>query len=176
MRHKPSTSVANYDINFLIAWYKALVKSTSKKIGFRIKTIFMSEELVAGALNLVIVLHDFEQFNPPVMEDVFYICRFVYSSSDSFVTVDPDSTGSMHVSQIPIVFLLSLSLPSPEYLQTTYPRSTLALLRIRHFNVPSGIGILQQILLEVCNTNIDFEWPSYPTDRFSLMSILNQMS
>jgi origin recognition complex subunit 3 len=176
VKRKPSTSVANYDINFLIAWYKALVESTGKKIGFSIKTIFMNEELVAGALNLVIVLHDFEQFNPSVMEDVFYICRFVYSSSDSFVTIDPDPTGRMHVSQIPIVFLLSLSSPTPEYLQITYPRSTLALLRVRHFNVPSGIRILQQILLKVCNINIDFEWPSYPTDRFSLMSISNQMS
>jgi hypothetical protein len=45
---------------------------------------------------------------------------------------------------------LSLSSPSPEYLQITYPRSTLALLRVHNFNVPSGIGILQEILLKVC--------------------------
>ena len=77
--------------------------------------------------------------------------------SDSFVIADPDPTGSMHVSQIPIVFVLSLSSSSPEYLQLTYPRSTLALLRVRHFNVPSGISILQEILLKVCNIYIDFE-------------------
>ena len=65
-----------------------------------------------------------------------------------FSSVDP--AGSMHVSQIPIVFLLSLSSPFPEYLQITYPRSTLALLRVRNFNVPSGIGIVQEILLKVC--------------------------
>ncbi|KAF8803363.1 hypothetical protein BYT27DRAFT_7226028 [Phlegmacium glaucopus] len=117
VKRKPSTSVTNYDINFLIAWYKALGSD-------------------ADALNLVIVLHDFEQFDPSVMEDVFYICN-------------------MHVSQVPIVFVLSLSSPS-EHLQITYPRSTLALLRVRNFNVPSGIGILQEILLKVF-FNVDFE-------------------
>ena len=32
VKRKPSTSLANYDIKFLIAWYKVLVESTSKEI------------------------------------------------------------------------------------------------------------------------------------------------
>ena len=34
VKRKPSTSLANYDINFLIAWFKVLVVSTSKSLDF----------------------------------------------------------------------------------------------------------------------------------------------
>ena len=34
VKRKPSTSLANYDIKFLIAWYKVLVESTSKESVF----------------------------------------------------------------------------------------------------------------------------------------------
>ena len=77
------------------------------------------------------MLHDFERFDPSVMQDMLYIC-------------------SLHVPQIPLVFVVSLLSPqSPTYLHVTYPRSTLAVLRIRQFSVPSGPRLLEEIILEV---------------------------
>jgi origin recognition complex subunit 3 len=57
---------------------------------------------------------------------------------------------SLHVPRIPLVFILSLSSPSsPSYLHIAYSRSTLALLRIRNFVVPSGPKVLEEVLLKV---------------------------
>ncbi|KAH9484392.1 Origin recognition complex subunit 3 [Psilocybe cubensis] len=99
--HKPATSLANYDVKLLAAWHKALVKTSGTPS------------------NLVIVLHDFEQFDPAVMQDVFHIF-------------------SAHVKELPVVFLLSMSSPSTNYLNDTYSRATMALLRVRKFAPPSG--------------------------------------
>ncbi|KAF8964769.1 origin recognition complex subunit 3 N-terminus-domain-containing protein [Flammula alnicola] len=112
VKRKPATSLANYDIKYLVAWYRAWIDS---KGGAR--------------RNLVVVLHDFEQFDPLIMQDVFYIC-------------------GQFVSQLPLVFLLSVSSPSPNYLNVTYPRATLLLLRVRTVSAPHGNKILQEILLK----------------------------
>ncbi|KDR77233.1 hypothetical protein GALMADRAFT_66332 [Galerina marginata CBS 339.88] len=116
VKRKPATSLANYDIKFLVAWYRAWLDS------------FGLENQPARP-NLVVVLHDFEQYDPFVMQDVFYIC-----------------SGS--VPQIPLVFMLSMSSPSPNYLNSTYPRATMSLLRVRTFTAPSGQGVLQEVLLK----------------------------
>ncbi|KAF5346345.1 hypothetical protein D9758_011470 [Tetrapyrgos nigripes] len=98
---------------------------------------------------LLIVLRDFEQFDPNVISDIIYIC-------------------SLHIPALPLVFLVSLSSPSTStssllkasqgatststslqissqsYLHTTYPRSTLSLLRLHQFGPglgPSGVGV-----------------------------------
>ncbi|KAI0922909.1 hypothetical protein AcW1_002571 [Taiwanofungus camphoratus] len=108
LKRKPTASLANYDLNLLEAWYDVL--------GHRPK--------------LVVFLHDFEQFDPGIVQDVFYIC-------------------SMHIRRLPLVFLLALSSPlTPSYLHAAYSRSTLALLRVRIFTAPSGPAIVEQIITE----------------------------
>ncbi|KZP30851.1 hypothetical protein FIBSPDRAFT_814660 [Athelia psychrophila] len=111
-KRKPSTSLAVYDIELLEAWYDAARKA------------------YGDPPQLVVLLHDFEQFEPAVIQDVFYIC-------------------SLHVPRLPLVFVLSLSPPPPasqSYIHLTYPRSTLALLRVQNVTVPSGMVVLEEIL------------------------------
>lgn len=50
-------SLANFDINYLSAWYKA----------------YASRQETSPTL--LVVLHNFEEFDPAIMQDVFYICR-----------------------------------------------------------------------------------------------------
>ncbi|KAK0451861.1 origin recognition complex subunit 3 N-terminus-domain-containing protein [Armillaria borealis] len=113
-KRNPATSLANYDIKYLDAWFTAVRNDR--------------EQRNTKVPSLVAVLHDFEQFNPSVMQDIFDIC-------------------SLHIPQLPLVFIVALSsIRSPSYLHVTYPRSTLAVLRIRQFHVPSGLHILEEIL------------------------------
>ncbi|EIM87468.1 uncharacterized protein STEHIDRAFT_55712, partial [Stereum hirsutum FP-91666 SS1] len=79
---------------------------------------------------LAVMMHDFEQFDDAVVRDLFYIC-------------------SLHVPEVPLLFLLSLSSPpAPSYLHTTYPRSMLSLMRLQIFSLPSGIEILEKLVEE----------------------------
>lgn len=67
VKYKVSERLANYDINYLTAWYKHYVsREGSRPV-------------------LLAVLHNFEEFDPTVMQDVFYICRYVRSTSPSQV-------------------------------------------------------------------------------------------
>ncbi|KAJ7126547.1 origin recognition complex subunit 3 N-terminus-domain-containing protein [Mycena crocata] len=108
-RRRPAASLAPYDLGVLQAWFDAAD---------------------APHPNLVVLLHDFEQFDAKVIQDVFYIC-------------------SLHVSRLPLTFILSLSTPSPaSYLQASLTRSTLALIRLYHFAVPSGPEVLDLVLVK----------------------------
>ncbi|KAI0080397.1 hypothetical protein K474DRAFT_1769394 [Panus rudis PR-1116 ss-1] len=55
-RRKATTSLANYDINLLAAWYTALKETADRPT------------------QLLVVFHEFEKFNAAMMQDVFYIC------------------------------------------------------------------------------------------------------
>ncbi|PPQ91406.1 hypothetical protein CVT25_014294 [Psilocybe cyanescens] len=123
-KHRPATSLANYDIKLLVAWYKTWMNT-------------LETEDVNLPRNLVVVLHDFEQFEPSVMQDVFYIF-------------------SGHVNELPVVFLLSMSSPSTNHLNDAYSRATMSLLRVRTFIAPSGSVILQEVLLKTF-FSVDFE-------------------
>ncbi|KAK7049822.1 Origin recognition complex subunit 3 [Paramarasmius palmivorus] len=90
-------TLAAYDIRVLDAWYQALLKSYRRR----------------ASVQLIVVLHGFEQFDPAVMQDLLYIC-------------------SLYISRIPLVFMIT---------------STLTLLRIQNFTVPSGNPVLEKILL-----------------------------
>ncbi|KAK0469029.1 origin recognition complex subunit 3 N-terminus-domain-containing protein [Desarmillaria tabescens] len=113
-KRNSATSLASYDINLLDVWFTA-VRNDREKHNTKVPS-------------LVAVLHDFEQFNPSVMQDIFDIC-------------------SLQIPQLPLIFIVALSsAQSPSYLHVTYPRSTLAVLRIRQFHVPFGLHILEEIL------------------------------
>ncbi|KAJ3894650.1 origin recognition complex subunit 3 N-terminus-domain-containing protein, partial [Lentinula edodes] len=108
-------TLAAYDINVLVAWYSAQKADTRPQ-------------------NLILLLHDFEQFDPGVLQDVLYIC-------------------SQHVPSLPLVVLISLSSPlsplSPQsYLHVTYPRSTLKLMRIQSVIVPGGPRVLEEVIIK----------------------------
>ncbi|KAF8350403.1 origin recognition complex subunit 3 N-terminus-domain-containing protein [Amanita rubescens] len=110
VKRKPSTSVANFDIAMLVAWYTALC-NTSKNA---------AKPLIA------IVMRDFEQFDPSIMQDIFYLF-------------------SQQVSKLRSVFILSLSSPvSPSFFHLAYPRSTLSLLCMDTFVAPSGLYVLEK--------------------------------
>ncbi|KAL0946224.1 hypothetical protein HGRIS_012483 [Hohenbuehelia grisea] len=110
VKRKPSSSLASYDMNTLHAWYEAMSKDRDK------------------SPSLVVVFHNFEQFDPSVVQDIFHI-------------------SSLHIPQLPLIFILSSSSPqSSRYLRQTYSRSTLSLLRITMFSAPHGDHALEQIL------------------------------
>ena len=117
--------MANYDIARLEAWYHALDERP----------------------NLAVFLHDFEQFEVAVVQDAFYICRY-----PAFLLLDghkPDVL-SLHVTRVPLVFILGLNSPSaPTYLHKAYPRSTLALLRVRTFAAPPGSSVVDEVVTKV---------------------------
>ncbi|KAG6333086.1 hypothetical protein ID866_5999 [Astraeus odoratus] len=115
VKRKAGNSLTTGDLNLLQAWFKALLNA---------------RESNKDATRLVVILHDFEQFEPPVMQDLFEIC-------------------SLAIPCLPLVFILSLpSPPSPSYIHMTYPRRTLSLLQIRNCSLPSSNEVLHDILLK----------------------------
>ncbi|KAF9069203.1 origin recognition complex subunit 3 N-terminus-domain-containing protein [Rhodocollybia butyracea] len=105
-----SRSLASYDIGVLESWYQAQDVPPSK---------------------LVLLLHDFEQFDPGVIQDVIHVC-------------------SLNVPRIPLIFLVSLSSSqSPSsYFHTAYPRSTLKQLQLKSVVVPGGPQVFEDIILK----------------------------
>jgi len=76
---------------------------------------------------LVVFLHDFEQFEEAVIRDLFHIC-------------------SSYVPQLPLIFVLALSSPHNSFLNATYPQSVQSLLRVDTFAVPSGTNFLEEVV------------------------------
>ncbi|KAF8128563.1 origin recognition complex subunit 3 N-terminus-domain-containing protein [Boletus edulis] len=84
----------------------------------------------SNTTRLVVVLHDFERFEPLVMQDLFEI-------------------SSLAIPRLPLVFILSLtSPPTPSYIHATYPRSTLARLQVRSCSFSTSQAVLYDILLK----------------------------
>ena len=99
-------------------------------------------------MQLVVLMHDFEQFEPKMVQDVFYICRYVDTLS-----LHPTLTmkHSLHIPQLPLIFVLALSSPpEPSYLHSAYQRATLALLRVHKITVTSQLEAAEQLLSKVC--------------------------
>lgn len=67
--------MAAYDIELLNAWYRYNATEQGR--------LFASQDPTCGSyrcvegLQLVVLMHDFEQFEPKVVQDLFRICRFV---------------------------------------------------------------------------------------------------
>lgn len=104
--------------------------------------------LLDASPNLVVLLHDFEQFDPATIQDIFYIFRLVknihYAYTDWLHT-------SLHIPALPVVFVLSFSSPqsASSYLRATFTRATLCLLSVSSFIFPSGVDLLEELLLKV---------------------------
>ncbi|KAF8843540.1 hypothetical protein BDN67DRAFT_945590 [Paxillus ammoniavirescens] len=115
VKRKPTTSLSTIDINLLQVWFDALCVARGTD---------------QSTTRLVVILHDFEQFEPLVIQDLFEVC-------------------SLAIPRLPLVFVLSLtSPPSPSYIHATYPRSTLSRLQVRSCPFPSSQNILHDILLK----------------------------
>ncbi|KAI0316872.1 origin recognition complex subunit 3 N-terminus-domain-containing protein [Amylostereum chailletii] len=126
VKRKPTTSLAQFDIELLKAWYDAVQSNHDP------------EDPGALSSKLVVFMHEFEQFPPPVVQDMFHIC-------------------SSHVPTLPIVFVLGLSSPpSPSYIHSSYPRATLSLLQLQTFSLPEGVDVFNKIVTETF-FDLDFE-------------------
>ncbi|KAG6853066.1 hypothetical protein C0991_007136 [Blastosporella zonata] len=124
VKGRPTASLVNYDMEMLLAWYSAIREAHDITKLCRPK--------------LVVLLHDFEQLDPLVVQDIFTI-------------------SSLYIPRLPLIFILALSSPaSPSFLHSTYPRSTLALLRVSTHTVPSGARVLEEVLLRTF-FDMDFE-------------------
>ncbi|KAH9990207.1 hypothetical protein BJV74DRAFT_885047 [Russula compacta] len=104
VKRKPTTSLANYDIELLKVWYGVLRDAT---------------EGSEPPPQLVVFLHEFEQFDEAVVQDLFHICR----------------QARIHQVTTPLTDALAV-----------YPQSMLSLLRVDSFTVPSGTGFLEEIV------------------------------
>ncbi|KAG1886783.1 origin recognition complex subunit 3 N-terminus-domain-containing protein [Suillus subluteus] len=115
IKRKPPTSLAAYDIALLEAWYRAVCDVRDEH---------------HHRSRLVVIMHDFEQLEPQVVQDMFEIC-------------------SSYIPHLPL-YLSSrwLRPPSPSYIHATYPHSMLALLRVRDCPFPLAEKSLHDILLE----------------------------
>lgn len=73
-----STSLAAYDIELLEAWFD-VVREAHGNIPFdKAHEGQTNHKLDSQAPpQLVVLLHEFEQFDPAVIQDLFYICRHV---------------------------------------------------------------------------------------------------
>lgn len=107
-------------------------------------------------MQLVVVMHDFEQFEPKVVQDLFSICRYGNGAPHcSILTYNL----SVYVPQLPLIFVLALSSPlEPPYLHSAYPRATLALLRIHKITVTSQVDVVEQLLVKVCPSHTKIDW------------------
>ena len=98
-------------------------------------------------MQLVVLMHDFEQFEPKVVQDLFYICRYV---DGVFPNPVLKTVPSLYIPQLPLVFVLALSSPpEPSYLHSAYQRTTLSLLRIHKITATSQVEIVEQLLSKV---------------------------
>ncbi|KAL1748261.1 origin recognition complex subunit 3 N-terminus-domain-containing protein [Schizophyllum fasciatum] len=89
-------------------------------------------------IRLVAVLNDFEDFDPNIVRHMFEIC-------------------SVYASQLPLTVVLACSSPpTPSYIHATFPRSVLALLRLRTISFPSGPSVVREIVEKTFfDNNID---------------------
>ena len=74
MKQKPTSSLANYDIKYLVAWYRAWVDIQGTR-PLLLPSHFLIHVGEGKRPNLVVMLHEFEQFDSLVMQDIFHICR-----------------------------------------------------------------------------------------------------
>ncbi|CAM0138700.1 unnamed protein product [Umbelopsis sp. WA50703] len=88
----------NYDMQILDGWYRHVVKSQSNSLSLP---------------NLVVVIQDFESFDPSILEDLFEIC-------------------SEYRSRLPIVLLIGIA-TSSNALHQSLSKSALSLLRTEKF-------------------------------------------
>ncbi|KAG6856100.1 hypothetical protein H0H87_007436 [Tephrocybe sp. NHM501043] len=113
VRGRSAVSLVSYDMDMLLVWYTAIRDAYARE----------------HQPKLVIILHDFEQLDPLIVQDIFTI-------------------SSLYIPRLPLVFILSLSSPAYlSFLHSTYPKATLALLRLSTYAVPSGEKVLEKVLL-----------------------------
>ncbi|KIP09952.1 hypothetical protein PHLGIDRAFT_115936 [Phlebiopsis gigantea 11061_1 CR5-6] len=118
---RAATSLANYDLNLLKVWYKALV------------------ELNDVRPSLVVILHNFEQFDTFVVENAMSIC-------------------SQHLPDLPLVFVLAMSAPSPvSFLRANFSRKTMSRLRVHAHTAPSGSRVVDIVMQKVTFFDLEFE-------------------
>jgi origin recognition complex subunit 3 len=77
-------SLANFDISLLEAWYDDVEGGHLNLSDIQSLKIYTASN-TESTPKLVVVLHNFEQFDPNVVQDMLYICRFVHSLTFSAI-------------------------------------------------------------------------------------------
>ena len=75
VKRKPTTSLANYDIELLKAWHGVLRDASGRPVSVQRTGDADISEGPEPPPQLVVFLHEFEQFDEAVIQDLFYICR-----------------------------------------------------------------------------------------------------
>ena len=149
IKRRPATALATFDIALLRAWYVAVSKLNSKPTSFTNPSALTTFLPTDKPPQLAVVLHNFEQLDHHVMQDVFYICRlvkpYVLFRVDVELVLD-----SKNIPQLPLIFIVDSSAPSTmSYLHATYSRATIALLRVCVHIAPSGMDLVNTVIERV---------------------------
>lgn len=78
VRRKPATSLANYDIELLATWYDAVLEAHGISLFHSLLLKFNTILDFESHPKLVVLMHEFEQYDPSVVQDILYICRSVF--------------------------------------------------------------------------------------------------
>ncbi|KAH0831285.1 hypothetical protein J3R83DRAFT_13920 [Lanmaoa asiatica] len=141
VKRKPASSLSTVDINLLQTWFDALCESRESR---------------SNTTRLVVILHDFEQFDPLVMQDLFEISRYPAPALTP-LTIPLTSSYSLAIPRLPLVFVLSITSPStPSYIHATYPRSTLSRFQVRSCSFSASQDVLHDIVLKTF-FDVDFD-------------------
>jgi origin recognition complex subunit 3 len=175
VKRKPVTSLSNYDIELLKVWHGVLRDATGRSYVCPWSGYGVDISEGEPPPQLVVFLHEFEQFEEAVVQDLFYICR----QARIFLIDDAAQRClSSYVPQLPLIFVLALSSPHNSFLNAVYPQSVLSLLRVDTFTVPSGTGFLEELVTKVSKTHPSnlFNTPQItPHSRHSSILISNRI-
>ena len=139
-------SLSNYDIELLKVWHGVFRDAAGRSYVCPWSGYDIDISEGEPPPQLVVFLHEFEQFDEAVVQDLFYICRQARILS---IIDAAQRCLSSYVPQLPLIFVLALSSPHNSFLNAVYPQSVLSLLQVDTFTVPSGIGFLEELVTKV---------------------------
>jgi origin recognition complex subunit 3 len=81
VKRKPMASLSNYDIELLKVWHGVLRDAAGRSYVCSLSMYDIDISEGEPPPQLVVFLHEFEQFDEAVVQDMFYICRQARISS-----------------------------------------------------------------------------------------------
>lgn len=86
VKRKPVTLLSNYDIELLKVWHGVLRDAAGRSCACPLSRYDIDISEGEPPPQLVVFLHEFEQFDEAVIQDLFYICRQARISSNNDAT------------------------------------------------------------------------------------------
>ncbi|RUS31271.1 origin recognition complex subunit 3 N-terminus-domain-containing protein [Jimgerdemannia flammicorona] len=152
----------NYDMQVLEGWYQHIV-SVGAVAGNKRKNGSMTTPAPLQRPNLVVILQDFESFDPVVLQDFITICRYglaldlVYYHTlcqyleTAFHIRPPNSEYQL---RLPIILLVGIA-TSTEALHQALPKSVLSLLRMERFHLQQSDRWFGNVVEEVKHNGVE---------------------